>query len=158
MSTGSLVKSSGLARKELIDQTRDSVEREPTSVEEQLQREMLEHVFGPELYFTKHDAYYADIHHFSSIVGAYASGTSQSNWGAIPRWAGESKTIWDSAKFTELLSMPIGSPVELTFEEADEIVRLAAGRRPDLPSGKEYQKEVRELLGHSLLDRVEKAE
>jgi hypothetical protein len=54
--------------------------------------------------------------------------------------------------------MPIGSPIELTLEEADEVVRLAAGRRPDLLAGKDYEREVREILGHSLLDRIEKAE
>ena len=47
-------------------------------------------------------------------------------------------------KLKELLKQPIGFPVELTLDEADGIVRNAAGRRPDFPSGKEYVDKVRE--------------
>ena len=41
-------------------------------------------------------------------------------------------TIWDTPELKGLLDQPLGAPIELSFEEADEIVRLAAGRRPDL--------------------------
>jgi hypothetical protein len=51
----------------------------------------------------------------------------------------ENISIWDTPKFKRLLSQPIGSPIDLTKEEADEIIRLAAGRRPDLPSGSELK-------------------
>jgi len=158
MGTGTLVKSPGLTRQEVFNNTVDSTHREATSTEEQLQQQMLDNLFGQEVYFRGRDTYYADINHYKYASRGYSSGTSQSDWGGVPISTSEPATIWDSAKFIELLSMPIGSPVELTFEEADEIVRLAAGRRPDLPSGKEYEKEVRELLGHSLIDRIEKAE
>lgn len=158
MSTGTLVRVP-LAGKELPDQTMDSAERDITSDEEQLQQQMLKCMFGPELYFRKHNAYYANIDHFDSVLLGYTSGTSTPNWGTVLTEISKTvRTIWDSAKFTELLSMPIGSPIELTLEEADEIVRLAAGRRPDLLAGADYEREVRELLGHSLLDRLEKAE
>lgn len=70
----------------------------------------------------------------------------------------ESKTIWDTPNLQSLLNAPLGSPIELTREEADQIVRLAFGRRPDLPPGKELVGEVRELLGHSLIERLKYAE
>lgn len=159
MSIGTLVRVPVLVRKELPDQTLDTVEKEITSAEERLQQQMLECKFGQKLYFRKHNAYYADIDNFDGVLLGQKSGTSEPNWGTIlPEIDKTTITIWDSAKLIELLSMPIGSPIELTSEEADEIVRLAAGRRPDLPAGKDYEKEVRELLGHSLLDRLEKAE
>ncbi len=66
----------------------------------------------------------------------------------------EGKTIWDTANLQALLSAPLGSPVELTREEADEVVRLAFGRRPDLRPGKEFVEEIRELLGHSIIERM----
>jgi len=62
-------------------------------------------------------------------------------------------TIWDSSRLRDLLAAPLGAPVELTDEEAEEIVRLAAGRRPDLTPGREYVAYVRTLLGHSILHR-----
>ncbi len=65
--------------------------------------------------------------------------------------------IWESDKLRKLLEEPIGSPISLTREEAREIVLLAAGRRPDLPAGKAYVRETREVLGHALMKRVEKA-
>lgn len=43
--------------------------------------------------------------------------------------------IWDTPKLQQMLEQPVGSPVELTEEEAAEIVRLAFGRRPDLEPG-----------------------
>lgn len=70
----------------------------------------------------------------------------------------EVKTIWDTPNLQTLLNTPLGSPIELTREEADEIVRLAFGRRPDLPSGKEFVEEIRELLGHSLIERLKDTE
>ena len=70
----------------------------------------------------------------------------------------QSLSIWDSPKFTDLLLQPIGSPITLTAEEAAEIVRLAAGRRPDLQKGKDFISEIRELLGHSLIDKLDKSE
>ena len=62
--------------------------------------------------------------------------------------------VWDTPKLKKLLVEPMGAPIELTMEEANEVARLAFGRRPDLPSGKEFVKEVRGLLGHSLMERL----
>jgi hypothetical protein len=70
----------------------------------------------------------------------------------------EVKTIWDMPNLQALLRAPLGSPIELTREEANEIVSLAFGRRPDLPPGKELVEEVRELLGHSLIERLKDVE
>jgi hypothetical protein len=66
-------------------------------------------------------------------------------------------SIWDTEKFKLLLSQPLGSPVELTRDEAEEIIRLAAGRKPDLPSGKIATREIREQLGHSIADRLKRS-
>ena len=68
------------------------------------------------------------------------------------------KTIWDTPNLQALLKAPLGSSIELTREEAAEIVCLAFGRRPDLPPGKEFVEEVRELLGHSLIERLKDIE
>ena len=70
----------------------------------------------------------------------------------------EIKSIWDSSKLKNLMEENIGSPIELTREEADEVVRLAYGSRPDLPPGRVVVGEVREILGQSLIERIEKEE
>ena len=160
MSIGTLIRVPDMVREISPDNTRDSIERQTTSPEEQLRQKMLERSFGRELYFREPTAYYADTDHFNSILSSgYMLSTSESEWGpSQPETLKTPSTIWDSAKLIELLEKPLGSPIELTLEEANEIVRLAAGRRPDLPPGKDYQKEVRELLGHSIADRIEKAE
>lgn len=105
-----------------------------------------------------------------SVYGAYVAGqalvrnigtktTAALNWDEIvPESIGEVKSIWETPTLQALLNAPLGSPIELTREEADEIVRLAFGRRPDLPSGKEFIEEVRELLGHSLIERLKDVE
>ena len=62
--------------------------------------------------------------------------------------------IWDTSKLQRLVRDPIGAPIELTREEAEEIVKLAFGRRPDLPPGKQVVEEVREILGHSIIERL----
>jgi hypothetical protein len=90
---------------------------------------------------------------------AAVKGTAGMNWDQILAKAIEEvKTIWDTPNLQGLLEAPLGAPVELTREEADEIVRLAFGRRPDLRPGKELVEEVRELLGHSLIDRLKEIE
>ena len=55
MSIGTLVRVPVLVRKELPDQTLDTVEKEITSAEERLQQQMLECKFGQKLYFRKHN-------------------------------------------------------------------------------------------------------
>ena len=68
------------------------------------------------------------------------------------------RNIWETAKFRELLQQSLGSPVELTPDEADEIIRLAQGRRPDLMPGEELVRRVRKLLGHSVIGRLRRFE
>lgn len=159
MGIGTLTQTHRLAKEPTPDKTLDSRSEETLSPEERTQKQMMEHIFGPELFYRAANAYIADVAHFSSIYYGHLSGTSASDWGTP-----ESKipavgfNVWDSPKLQKLLAEPLGSPIDLTMEEADELVRLAAGRRPDLPAGKEFVKEVRELLGHSLIERLKKAE
>jgi len=47
-------------------------------------------------------------------------------------------SIWESARIKDMLKQPVGTPVALTRKEAIAIVRDAAGKRPDLPTGEEY--------------------
>ena len=68
------------------------------------------------------------------------------------------KDVWDTPKLQALLSAPLGASVEISREEADEIVRLAFGRRPDLATGERFVQETRELLGHSLIERLKSTE
>jgi len=162
MSTGTLVQAPGLAKVQSLDNTVDCISKESSSPEEQVREQLLASKFGPELFFRMRDAYFADVAYFSSMFRKYVSGTSTS----IGDWSTTSQAdiaetisnVWDSPKFRKLVTEPVGAPVELTMEEADEIVRLAFGRRPDLPAGKDWVKEVRELLGHSLIERLKKTE
>lgn len=62
--------------------------------------------------------------------------------------------IWDTPKLQRLVRDQVGDTIELTREEAEEIVKLAFGRRPDLPPGKQVVEEVREVLGHSIIERL----
>jgi hypothetical protein len=64
--------------------------------------------------------------------------------------------IWSKPKMAKLLGQPQGAPVKLTRKEALEIVQQAAGRRPDLPTGAEFVREVRKDFGYSIIERVKK--
>lgn len=84
----------------------------------------------------------------------------------IANWAEEySRTIernpvgiWDTDKLQQMLKEPVGSPIELTKEEAAEIVRLAFGRRSDLEPGNAFVEKEREMLGASMIDRLKDVE
>jgi hypothetical protein len=65
-------------------------------------------------------------------------------------------SVWDSPKLRQLLEQPLGSPIELSPDEAREIAKLAFGRRGDLPEGRRFVREVRELLGHSVIERLQR--
>lgn len=96
---------------------------------------------------------------FRHAAGQGNYGTATSEWYPAKGAVSESlTTVWDSLKLKKLLAEPLGSPVELTREEADQIVWLAFGRRPDLPPGKQFVEEVREILGHSMMERLREAE
>lgn len=159
MGIGTLIQTHRLAKEPSPDKTLDSRSEEILSPEEQTRRQMMEHRFGPELFYRAGNTYFADATHFDSISRGYAAGTSARDWGTaqsgVPKMV---LNVWDSPKLQKFLAEPIGAPIELTIEEADEIVRLAAGRRPDLPTGKAFVKEVRELLGHSLMERLKKTD
>jgi hypothetical protein len=49
----------------------------------------------------------------------------------------------EDPQILEILQQPVGTPVNLTREQALAIVRAGIGGRPDLPSGKEYVRRVR---------------
>lgn len=65
------------------------------------------------------------------------------------------KDIWDTPKLQRLVRDEIGDAIEITREEAEEIIKLAFGSRPDLPPGEQFVGEVREVLGHSIIERLE---
>ena len=52
-----------------------------------------------------------------------------------------------------MLSQPLGAPASLTDEEADAIAREAFGKRPDLPPGEEYVRQVRKVWAGLLKKR-----
>jgi hypothetical protein len=159
MSTGTLVQTRGLAKEVSVDRTQDCIPEESSSPEEQMKEQILTSKFGQELFFKMHDTDFADETYFSSMFHKYKSGTSLGDWDIRqPEITRTLYNVWDSPKLRKLLAEPVGAPVELTMEEADEIVRLAFGRRHDLPTGKEMVKEVRELLGHSLIERLKKTD
>lgn len=159
MSTGTLVRVAGLAKVQSPDKTLDSSPREVLSPEEQMQEQLLESRFGPELFFKTRNAYFANIDYFSTMFRRYESGTSFGDWGIIqPEIPSGVLNVWDTPKLRRLVTEPIGAPIDLTTEEAEQIVRLAFGRRADLPTGKDLVKEVREILGHSLIERLEKTD
>ena len=73
-----------------------------------------------------------------------------------PITASSQLSIWQSEKVQRLLAEPIGAPVELTMDEAIAIIEESFGIRPDLPTGQEVTRAVRELLGHSIIDRLQR--
>lgn len=66
-------------------------------------------------------------------------------------------SIWNSPRLQQMLKQPLGSSVELTIEEAREVVRSAFGSRPDLPAPAEFLSEVSDALGYSVIDRVRRS-
>ena len=65
--------------------------------------------------------------------------------------------IWERPHIRAMLGEPVGAPISLTRDEAVEIARLSFASKPELPSGEEYVREVRPLLGHSILRKFKKA-
>jgi hypothetical protein len=49
------------------------------------------------------------------------------------------------AKLQKILSEPVGTPIQLTREEAIAIVEAGRGGRPDLPEGDEYVRKVAKI-------------
>ena len=62
-------------------------------------------------------------------------------------------SIWDRPSIKKMLEEPVGTPVSLTEEEADAIMEEAFGKRPDLPPGEEYVRQVRSVWAGLLKKR-----
>ncbi len=155
MTTGTLIRPSRISDIHISDVTNGCTEEELELQEER--NENLRQQYG--LNTKRTGLYYYDGASDSDLI------KTESASGRLAASAGEAQAdiykqtqnVRDRDKLMEILEQPIGSPISLTSDEAREIIRLAAGRRPDLPSGKVYVNEVREILGHSLAERVKKA-
>ncbi|MFW6116442.1 MAG: hypothetical protein ACOC6F_01825 [bacterium] len=115
---------------------------------------------GGELFYRRGDEFLATGEIYGALVGKQGSDrTAKSDW-QVEAWETRNTrlTVWDTEKMHKLVSSPLGSPVDLTLEEADEIVRLAAGQRPDLEPGKDVIRRLRILLGHSIANRLDRGE
>jgi hypothetical protein len=157
MTTGTITRMSMPARDVSIERTVDSTRVDRPSDQERIQRQFLEEDGGRPLFYLDSQTCLADQAHFRYISRGHRIGTATGIWDTfLAELCRTPPTVWESPKLRKLLADPLGSPIELTPEEADEIVRLAAGRRPDLPKSKEFLDEVRELLGHALMERFEK--
>ncbi len=155
MTTGTLIRPTRID-KEIIDyhSTLNCKEKQQILDEQSISKtENSEDI--PAIYYDEKDSVNNELYQvpFESASGRLAERITQRH--RITQEKGTN--IWESKKFRKLLEEPVGSPITLTREEAMEIVLLAAGRRPDLPTGKEYVTETRAILGHSLTKRVEKA-
>lgn len=53
----------------------------------------------------------------------------------------------DDPEILEVLRQPIGSPINLTPEQALVVLRAGVGSRPDLPPGDQFVNELRKTLG-----------
>ena len=62
-----------------------------------------------------------------------------------PKRPQSKSSVWDRPNIKAMLREPVGSPVSLTDEEAEAIAREAFGKRPDLPPGEEYVRQVRKV-------------
>lgn len=138
--------------------TQDSRENTIEFANEQVRQTLLEKQFGHELYLgspTQQWRIVADwrnVADWPSILQRHEPLLIWEN--PISQPIHVPSNLWGTPKFKSMLNQPVGSPIELTLEEAEEIVKLAAGSRPDLPTGKDFVKEVRTLLGHSIIGRI----
>lgn len=158
MSNVTLVETQDLVENRANDYyTRDSVVRDVVSPQARLKQTLLEHKLGPLVIYHSDDIYFPETANVSSNARKTYE-TAFDYWVAQLNSPKIVKSIWDTDKFKMMLSQPLGTPVEMTRDEAEEIIRLAAGRKPELPSGKTFVREIREQLGHSISKRLEKSE
>jgi len=68
----------------------------------------------------------------------------------------EPSDIWHKPCILEMLKQPVGSPVFLARDEALEIARQAFGSNPDLMPGEDFVRQVRSLIGRSILRKLKK--
>jgi hypothetical protein len=152
MSTGTLVKPSAVNGPSIIG-TLDCISSDSPLPDERIMQQLMENKLGKNLFLKSSTTYFADDKYFHEFDAAdFLDSLS------LPDKETANENIWETPKFRELLNQPLGTSIELTAEEADEIVRLAAGRRTDLTPGKDAVKEIRELFGHSIFNRLKKAE
>lgn len=156
MTTGMLIRPTRIDNRAIdYNSTLNCNEYERISEEESLINETEDIENDPAFFYEETDSNINDLY---QIPFSSASGRLANRKGAEYRFDPKIEAnIWGSTKLRKLLEEPIGSPISLTREEAREIVLLAAGRRPDLPDGKVYVRETREVLGHAMMKRVAKA-
>jgi len=159
MSTGTLVRLSTSPKTAPPNTTQGTTPEDFVYPDKQMRDQTLEQTFGPKWFYQSYTPYLAGAEHSTYASQRCLPGTTFAGWDVTePQVSRLLPNIWSTQKLKALLLQPLGSPIDLTIEEADAIVRLAAGSRPDLPSGKEFVEQVRELLGHSLIERLKKSE
>lgn len=157
MGTGTLVQAPELIEQPWPDNTLD-VTSKSVSSEDRLKEQVFENISEPVPFYMGNETYFASPAYLNAVCHTTHT-TPITNWDTMLNEIMKGGfTIWDTPKLQSLLVEPVGAPIDLTFEEANEIVKLAAGRRHDLPPGKDVIKEVREVLGHSLMKRLKKAD
>lgn len=158
MGTGSLISVSRAATEIPSNITLASGGEAAVYPEERFREQLLVHRGKLPLFYMRHGYCFANAEYFKNVKSESRLDRAM-NWDKVLAEIVDKKTtIWDTPKLKKYLVEPLGSPVELTKEEAAEIVRLAYGRRPDLAPGEKLIKEIRELLGHSLIERLKKIE
>lgn len=55
--------------------------------------------------------------------------------------------VIEDPEILEALRQPLGSPIDLSREQALVVLRAGMGGRPDFPTGEEFVNEVRGTLG-----------
>ena len=65
--------------------------------------------------------------------------------------------IWDKPKILAMLREPIGAPIFLTREEALDIAKEAFGSNPDLMPSENFVRQVRPMIGGSILRKLKKS-
>jgi len=157
MTSGTLTLVSQPAKEASHDKTLDCDSSEIRSSEDRIQSQLLEQDYMPGQFISIGDMHFGDANDIASDLNSHLPGSPLYDWNIQQSEVHRPiVNVWDTPKMKSLLAEPLGTPVALTKEEAIEIVRLAAGRRPDLPAGEDVVKEVRELLGHSLMERLKR--
>ena len=68
------------------------------------------------------------------------------------------QTIWSTDHIQQLLAKPTGSSIDLSLEEAREILRTAFGAIPDLPQDDDFRIDIADALGHAIMDDVRRSD
>lgn len=65
--------------------------------------------------------------------------------------------VWDKPNILAMLRQPVGAPISLSRDEALEMARQAFGSSPDLMPGEDFVRQVRPLIGHSILRKLKRS-